>query len=165
MKPSVYLETTIIGYLAMRPSQQLITAANQLVTRDWWDRKRTDFNLFISQAVIDECSAGDPIAAQERLAFLDGIPLLASTPAVNKLAQSLVAPGPIPPKAKVDAAHLAFAAMNGMDYLLTWNCRHIANPSMRKQIVASCHAFGIELPTLCTPQQLIAEYYDPMQDE
>jgi hypothetical protein len=135
------------------------------LSRATGDRKRTDFDLFISQAVIDECSAGDPITAQERLAFLGGIPLLASTPAVNKLAQSLVALGPIPPKAKVDAAHLAYAAMNGMDYLLTWNCRHIANPSMRKQIVATCAAFGIELPILCTPQELIAEYYDPMQDE
>jgi hypothetical protein len=126
MKPTVYIETTIIGYLAMRVSGVLRIAANQQTTREWWDNHRERFDLLISRFVVDECSGGDPLAAQERLAYLQDVPLLA-----------------IPNE------------VNGVEYLLTWNCKHIANPSMRPRIERICRDRGFEPPVICTPQELL----------
>lgn len=155
MKPSVYLETTVFGYLAMRGSGMLRVAANQQTTRDWWDEHRQRFDLFISRFVIDECSDGDPAAAQERLAYLEGIPLLQLPEDTGSLAASLLSGVPLPEKARVDALHISVAAVNGIQYLLTWNCKHIANPSMRPRIERLCRELGYEPPTICTPQELL----------
>ena len=155
MKPTVYLETTIIGYLAMRVSGVLRIAANQQTTRDWWDNHRASFDLVVSRFVVDECSDGDPVAAQERLAYLEGIPLLEISDDVNALATSLVAGVPLPEKAAIDALHISVAAVNGVEYLLTWNCKHIANPSMRPQIESICRDMGFEPPVICTPQEML----------
>ena len=155
MKPTVYLETTIIGYLAMRVSGVLRIAANQQTTRDWWDNHRASFDLVVSRFVVDECSDGDPVAAQERLAYLEGIPLLEISDDVNALATSLVTGVPLPEKAAIDALHISVAAVNGVEYLLTWNCKHIANPSMRPQIESICRDMGFEPPVICTPQEML----------
>ncbi len=155
MKSSVYLETSIIGYLASRPSRDLITAANQQLTRDWWDQSREQYDLYLSEAVVAECSAGDPQAAQERLDMLDGIPILDVTDAADSLAEALLKHVPLPEKAAVDALHIAIATVNGMDYLLTWNCTHIANAALQHRIAAICRSCGFESPTICTPQQLM----------
>ena len=155
MKPTVYLETTIIGYLAMRVSGVLRVAANQQTTRDWWDNHRAGFDLLVSRFVVDECSDGDPVAAQERLAYLQEIPLLEISEEVNTLASSLLTGVPLPEKAAIDALHIAVAAVNGVEYLLTWNCKHIANPSMRPQIERICRDVGWEPPVICTPQELL----------
>ena len=155
MKPTVYLETTIIGYLAMRFSGLLRVAANQQTTRDWWDNHRQDFDLLISRFVVDECSEGDPIAAQERAEYLKGIPLLEISDDVSSLASSLLAGVPLPEKAAIDALHISVAAVSGVEYLLTWNCKHIANPSMRPQIERICRDLGFEPPVICTPQELL----------
>lgn len=155
MKPTVYIETTIIGYLAMRVSGVLRIAANQQTTREWWDHHRQRFDLLVSRFVLDECSEGDPVAAQERLAYVQGIPLLEIPDEVNALASSLRSGVPLPDKAAMDALHIAVAAVNGVDYLLTWNCRHIANPSMRPQIERICRERGVEPPVICTPQELL----------
>ena len=155
MKPAVYLETTIIGYLAMRVSGILRIAANQQTTRDWWDGHRHNFDLFVSRFVVDECSDGDPAAAEERLAYLEGIPLLEISEDVDPLAESLIAGVPLPEKASIDALHIAVAAVNGVEYLLTWNCKHIANPSMRPRIECICRDMGFEPPVICTPQELL----------
>lgn len=155
MKPSVYLETTIIGSSAMRVSGVLRVAANQQITRDWWDNHRGDFELFVSRFVVDECSDGDPVAAQERLAYLDGIPLLAISDDVNALATALLAGVPLPEKAAIDALHISVAAFNGVEYMVKWNCKHIANPSMRPKIERICREMGIEPPVICTPQELL----------
>jgi hypothetical protein len=155
MKPTVYLETSIFGYIAMRVSSVLRIAANQQTTRDWWDNHRQRYHLFISRFVVDECSAGDTVAAQERLACLRGIPLLEIPNDVNALATSLVAGVPLPPKAAIDALHISVAAVNGVEYLLTWNCKHIANPSMRPRIERICRSMGVEPPVICTPQELL----------
>src|SRR5687767_9571705 len=106
-KPTVYIETTIIGYLSMRMSRDLLTAANQQVTRDWWDNQREQYELFVSQFVIDECSSGDPAAAQERLAFLQSLPQLEITQDVNSLAEALIREFALPKKATVDAFHIS----------------------------------------------------------
>ncbi len=155
MKSTVYLETTIIGYLASWPSRDLITAANQQLTHEWWNDHRQAFDLHVSQFVIDECSAGDKTAAQERLIFLAAIPELSVSDDVRRLAEKLVQGVPLPEKGAVDALHIAVAAVHGMDYLLTWNCTHIANASLRPRIEALCRAFGHEPPTICTPQELL----------
>jgi hypothetical protein len=153
--PSVYLETTIIGYLASRPSGDLITAANQQLTKDWWNSHREHYNLYVSQVVIDECTAGDSIAAQKRLSFLVDISRLDVSGEAEHLAERIVTEGPLPAKAKVDALHIAVATVHGLDYLLTWNCAHIANAAWRHTIEQICRSAGFEPPTICTPQELM----------
>jgi hypothetical protein len=155
MKPSVYIETTVIGYLAMRPSAHLVTAANQQVTREFWDDHRSRFDLFVSLAVVDECMAGDAKAAAERNVFLQRIPVLAVDVDVLSLGQSLMTGIPLPERAGVDAVHIAVAALNGLDYLVTWNCKHIANPALRGRIDSVCRSAGYVAPVICTPPELI----------
>ena len=155
LNPTVYLETTVIGYLATRVSGTLRVAANQETTRDWWDNHRQRFDLFVSRFVIDECSGGDPMAANERLAYVHDIPLLQLSDEVDALAEALKGGVPLPEKARIDALHISVAAVNGVQYLLTWNCKHIANPSMRPRIELVCREMGYEPPVICTPQELL----------
>lgn len=155
MKPTVYLETTVIGYLAMRVSSLLRVAANQQTTRDWWDNHRQRFDLLVSRFVVEECSNRDPVAVQERLAYLEGIPLLQIADEVPSLAESLVIGVPLPEKAAMDALHISVAAINNIQYLMTWNCKHIANPSLRPRIEKLCREGGYEPPVICTPQELL----------
>ena len=153
MKPRVYVETTIPSYLTAWPSRDLLRAAHQQVTREWWDQ-RAAFDLFISPLVLIECQAGDPTAAAERLVALAGLPLLDQTGEVAALADALVREVPLPPRAGADAIHIATAAVHGMQYLLTWNCTHIANVTLRSRIEAVCRSVGCEPPLICTPQEL-----------
>jgi PIN domain len=150
----IYLETTIISYLAARPSKDLITAAHQQVTRDWWQYRRRDFDLFSSQLVIQESSAGDAVVAQTRLQLLSDISLVQVNVDCVSLARALVERGPIPEKAAVDALHIAIATVHGMDYLLTWNCKHIANAEMQTAVNRICRSAGYEPPVICTPEEL-----------
>lgn len=151
----VYIETTVVSYLTARPSRDLILAAHQQITLEWWEIRRADFDLYTSQFVIQESSAGEAAMAQKRLDALNGIALLAVSREALDLARSLVEKGPIPEKAKVDALHIAVAANNGMDYLLTWNCKHIANAEMQTGIGKFCRAAGFEPPVICTPEELL----------
>jgi hypothetical protein len=154
-KPTVYIETSIIGYLAMRMSRDLLTAAKQQVTHDWWDKHRGMYELLISQYVVEECLHGDPTAAQERQAYLLGLPVVELSSKVKALADALLADVPLPRKATVDAFHISVAAVNGIEYLLTWNCKHIANPALRPRIERICRELGYEPPAICTPQELL----------
>ena len=131
MRRTVYIETSIVSYLAARPSRDLITAAHQQLTALWWDRRRQEFDLYVSQLVLDEAAAGDLDAAQRRGAILETLPLLDITDEVTSLAAALVRGVPLPPRAGADALHIAVAACHGMDFLLTWNCAHIANAELR----------------------------------
>lgn len=124
MSSTVYIETSIIGYLASRPSRDLITAANQRLTHDWWNEHRESFDIFISQFVIDECKVGDESAVKERLEMIADIRQLDVTGAVGNFAEVLVQQVPLPQKAQVDALHIAIATVHGVAYLLTWNCTH-----------------------------------------
>ena len=157
MKPSVYLETTIPSCLTAWPSRDLVRAAHQQITRDWWDRRRAEFELYISQVVLRECQAGDPTAAAERLKVLQDLPLLEQTEEATRLAQALVDQVPLPERAAVDALHVAIAAVHGVNYLLTWNCTHIANATLRDPIESVCRENGYEPPAICTPDELLAE--------
>ena len=153
MNPRVYIETTIPSYLTARPSRDLLRAAQQQLTQEWWDR-RAAFDLFISPLVLVECQAGDPSAAADRWAAIAGLPLLDQTDAVARLAEELARAVPIPPRAAADAVHIATAAVHGMQYLLTWNCTHIANVVLRPRIEAACRVIGCEAPLICTPPEL-----------
>ena len=155
MNSTVYLETSIIGYLTSRPTRDLITTANQQLTREWWDDHREQYDLYVSESVITECNAGDAQAAQDRIGTIDDIPVLDVTEGAENLAEKLLKQVPLPQKAEVDALHIAVATVNGINYLLTWNCKHIANATLLPQIEAICRAEGFEPPTICTPQQLM----------
>lgn len=154
-KPTVYLETTVVSYLTAWPSRDLVMAAHQQITHEWWNNVRGGFDLFISQPVLDEAGAGDADAAERRLQVLSPLPLLEVTPEAVRLAQELINRTPMPPKAAIDALHVAVAAVHGMDYLMTWNCKHIANAVTRPVVEALCRAQGYRPPVTCTPEELI----------
>ncbi len=156
MKSRVYLETSVISYLTAWPSRDLVKAAHQEITREWWST-RARFELYVSQVVIGEAAGGDAEAARLRLQSVAGIPVLAASPEAGLLAERLVAEGSLPAKAAVDALHIAIAVVNGIDYLLTWNCTHIANAAMRHKIDAVCRRSGYESVVLCTPEELMEE--------
>jgi predicted nucleic acid-binding protein len=154
MKPSVYLETSVISYAAALPSRDVVVLAHQQITTSWW-AERERFELFISQAVFAEVSGGDPQAAARRLAVVSGIPVLEVTATASELAERFVQDGVLPPKALIDAVHVATAAVHGIDYLLTWNCTHIANVVIRARFERSCRAVGLQPPLICTPEELV----------
>lgn len=156
-RAKVYLETTVISYLVARPSRDLRVAAHQQATSEWWAQKRKDFDLHVSQLVVEEASAGDQSAAARRLEYLDGISLLDLNDASVILAEHLLATGAVPKEAEEDALHIAAAAVHGMNYLLTWNCKHIANATMRNRIEAACAGAGYDSPVICTPEELLED--------
>ena len=141
MKASAYIETTIVSYLVARPAKGLIQAAHQQVTREWW-ATRDRFDLFISAPVVAEARRGDATMAVRRLDALRGIPMLTAGPRAGALVRSLLRSGALSPQARVDAAHLAIAAINGVDFLLTWNLRHLANAAIRGKIDEVCRGAG-----------------------
>jgi hypothetical protein len=152
MKPKVYIETTIPSYLAARYSDDIRILANQKTTEEWWQSQRSHFDLFVSEYVLTEVSIGNADASRRRLDLIADIAKLEVTAEVERLTE-----GAIPRKAAVDAYHLAIAAVNGMDYLLTWNWAHLANAFMRVKIESVCRAHDYEPPIICTPQELMEE--------
>ena len=138
MPPTVYLETSIISYLTGSATRNVVITAHQQLTRRWWDTQRQRFELFISPLVLQEAAVGNPTLSQRRLAMVRGSPVLAVIAETTTVAEQLIQNGPLPKKAEVDALHIGIAAVHGMEYVLTWNCRHIANARMRTQIEAIC---------------------------
>lgn len=159
-RSAVYLETSVIGYATSRPSRDLVVAARQQITREWFALRAQAYELFVSQLVVRETSAGDEEAARERATFVQGIPRLAITDAAGELAARLVESGALPRKAAEDALHIAVAAVHGVEYLLTWNCAHIANAAMRQGIEGVCRGAGYEPPVICTPEELMNDDQD-----
>ncbi len=151
----MYIETTIVSYLTARPSRDAVLAAHQTLTRDWW-RDRAAYELRVSQLVIDEAAVGDEFQRARRLRALRGIPVLSLTDSATRLARELVRQGALPAKAIVDAFHIGVAAAHAVTYLLTWNCKHLANATMRSTIEAACRAEGLRSPIICTPEELPA---------
>ena len=139
----------------MRSSRDVRVAANQLSTREWWDDHRPSFDIFVSQFVLDECDQGDPTAADERRRYLKNIPVLDMIADVEPLADVISNELQIPPKARIDAFHISIAAVHGIQFLLTWNCKHIANPENRPKIERACRDRGMEPPLICTPFDLL----------
>jgi predicted nucleic acid-binding protein len=154
MPERVYVETTVVSYLTSRASRDVVVAGHQQVTHEWWKNRRAGFELCTSQLVLQESAAGDPLAAQDRLSVLSNLKLLETTPAALELAKDLTEEGALPSKAAADALHIAVAATQGVEYLLTWNCRHLANATMRPLIESVCAARGYKAPIICTPEEL-----------
>ncbi len=155
MKSKVYIETSVISYFVARPSRDIIIAANQQATQEWWRTRKKDFEIYVSQLVIQEAGAGDVEAATSRLDALENIPLLDILDDAIRLAEKLVEQKAIPEKASEDALHIALSAVHGMEYLLTWNFKHIANATMRANVELVCRLNGYEPPIICTPLELM----------
>ncbi|MGV3486728.1 MAG: type II toxin-antitoxin system VapC family toxin [Planctomycetaceae bacterium] len=155
---SVYLETTVIGNIAGRLHPDALISARQQITRRWWMTARTRYELFASELVVDECSSGDPDAAAERISELDGIALLEAASDAQSLAELLIDRNAVPASEPRDAAHIGIAAVNAIDFLATWNFKHILNPATQHLIEAVCRDAGFEPPTICTPEQLLEAY-------
>jgi predicted nucleic acid-binding protein len=161
MKPSVYLETTIVSYLVgWLNRNSLLVASNQELTREWWATRRDRYELFASTVVVDEARKGEGKRAAERLDFLRDVELLDVTPEAQFLAAELVRDAKIPAKARMDAVHIAVAAINGMTYLLSWNCAHIVNATTLPRVYEVCRLNGYEPPFVCTPQELMGPEND-----
>lgn len=155
MKPKLYIESTIPSYLTSKPSRDLVVAAHQQITREWWEIRKGDFDIYISQFVLDEVSAGDPEASKKRLNAIDEFEQLDITDDVTNLAAAIIASGVIPKKSPTDAAHISIAAIHDMQFLMTWNCAHIANAEISSAIEDICKAQGFECPVICTPEELM----------
>lgn len=163
MKKSVYIETSIASYLTARPSRDVRAAAWQQITSQWWEEVRADYDLFTSELVIVEASAGNPEAAARRLETLQGIAELSIDEEVQELADQLISKGGFPSGAEADALHVAVAAVHRIDYLLTWNFRHIDNAEKRPIIRSICVTAGYSCPEICTPMELPQEDEDNVQ--
>lgn len=155
MAQRVYLETSIISYLAARPSRDLITAARQQITHDWWTLRRAAFEVCISELVVAEAGAGDRDAAERRAQVMRDIPLLSIPDDAVALPEKLVKAADLPERGQADALHVAIAACHGIDYLLTWNSAHIANAQFRPKVERACRDNGFEPSVLCTPDELM----------
>ena len=155
MNPTAYIETSVVSYLTARPSRDVVVAAYQEVTREWWRDATERFQLVASELVVAECGAGDVDAARARLETLEGVTLLGTSAAAEDLARNLLDLGAVPRKAAADAAHIAIAAANGVEFLVTWNFRHIANAAMRVAIESACRQAGYKPPVICTPNELL----------
>lgn len=158
MKPSVYIETTVISYLVgWLNRNDLQVAAHQEVTRRWWRNRRLEFDLFASPLVVDEARDGDPSLAAERLRFLQEIPLLRMSDDVYALRSELLRRTQIPARAESDALHIAVATVHGVEFMITWNCKHIANGVTLPMVYEVCRASGYEPPLICTPYELLGD--------
>jgi len=154
---SVYLETTVISYLAARPSRDLLMAAHQQASHDWWRDRRDAFDCYISQVVLDEIRAGNQEAAEGRIALTHGLSVLGATAEAERLTEAILADGAIPVRAVQDAAHISIAAVHGVDSLLTWNCKHPANAQIMRKMSAVCASQGFSMPVICTPEELMGD--------
>ena len=165
MPRSIFIETTIPSYYVARPSRDLLRLARQEITREWWDTRRQEFALRTSQLVLDEAGGGEPAKAAERLNLLDGIPLLDLNEEVVTLATKLLTTGILPAVAGRDAYHIAAAGVHDTDFLLTWNCKHIANPFIADRLLACFSEAGVHLPVICTPEQFFTDDDNNSQDQ
>lgn len=153
--PRVYVETSIVSYLTARPARDIVIAGRQQATRDWWETAPRRFELVVSQLVREEAALGDPEAARARLAALAPLTALAAPVEALELSRRLVDSAAVPKRAARDATHVAIAAVHGVEFLVTWNFRHIANAVSRPRIESVCRRSGVEPPVLCTPEELV----------
>ena len=153
----VYIETSIVSYLTSRPSRDVRVAAWQQITWQWWEQEKERYNLYTSELVIAEASAGDKEAAKSRLNCLRNIPELTVDKEIIQLASRFIENEVLPQNAQADALHIAIAAGHGMDFLLTWNCRHIDNAEIKPGIRSVCVVAGYTCPEICTPMELLSE--------
>jgi len=154
-RPTAYIETTVIGHLVGRMRSDPIVAGRQTVTRQWWPSAIAKYRFFVSKVVADECAAGDPNAAKERLEVVDSLEFIATSPSVDELARKLIDEFAVPKTEPRDAVHISLAAVNGLEYLVSWNFKHIVNPTTRSAIERVCRDAGVIPPMICTPDELM----------
>jgi len=154
MKPLVYVESSVISYLAARPSMDLVSAARQAITHNWWENCRSDYRLAISTLVEQEISEGNQEAADRRLTYVADLELLKITETAVNISKKLLLEKAVPEGSEEDALHIGIATSHGIEYLLTWNFKHINNASMRKKIVMVVESMGHSCPQLCSPEEL-----------
>ncbi len=154
MKPKVYIETSVISYLTARASRDVVVAGRQAITQEWWDKHRERFDVFISELVEEEIAQGDPVAAALRAEKVAEVKRLFSSEEAEYLTRRLLEAGAVPAGSEEDAAHIAIASAQGMDYLLTWNFKHINNAEKKSAILAVVEACGFNCPALCSPEEL-----------
>jgi predicted nucleic acid-binding protein len=157
MKSKVYLESSLVSYLTSKPSRDIIIASRQQVSQAWWETQRSRFSLYISPLVIQEVGAGDPEAVKKRLSIIRHIPLLEINEDTLELAANLLKNKAVPEKSTGDALHLAVTAFHNMDYLLTWNYKHLANAEKRNLIAQAIQGIGYNNPIICTPDELMGD--------
>jgi hypothetical protein len=158
MKEIVYIETSFVSLLVADPSRDVSVAGNQQVSRDWWQWRRPAFTCITSDETRMEASRGNARQVRQRLEALAGLPTLPTTPAAADLAARFLGTGALPPAAAVDAVHLAVATLAGADYLLTWNCRHLANAQILRRLEREAAIHCWNLPKVCTPLELMGEW-------
>jgi hypothetical protein len=157
MKEIVYIETTIVSYLVARPSGDLVLSAHQQVTREWWENERMKYQCIASEEVVREAMLGDTRMAQSRIKVLQELQIVGITAEVEAMAATFMATGALPPTMRPDATHLAAATLSGADYLLTWNCRHLANAHVLRRLQKEAERRGWPLPGVCTPLELMGD--------
>ncbi len=155
MKEIAYIETTIVSYLVARPSRDLVLSAHQQVTREWWESERVNYHCIASEEVAREAMLGDTGMAQARIKVLEEVQIVAITAEVEAMAATFMATGALPPTMRPDGTHLAAATLSGADYLLTWNCRHLANAHVLRRLQKEAERRGWQLPGVCTPLELM----------
>ncbi|MEA2239823.1 MAG: hypothetical protein QOC81_4547 [Thermoanaerobaculia bacterium] len=157
--PKVYIETSVISYLTARPARDVVVLAHQQLTREWWEAARHEYELYTSEIVVAEAEKGDAEAAYARLEKLRETRQLAASAAAEDLVPVLLRATGLPAKALADMAHIALATVHGMQFLLTWNCKHIANANVLRVVARTCRERGYELPVICTPEELTGSRY------
>jgi site-specific recombinase len=157
MKSKVYIETSIVSYLTARPSRDMVTLVHQQITEKWWQTERENYELVISELVVLEAGAGDEQMARKRLRFLKDMTLLEAKVEAEKLTEKIVKSRILPEKAAADASHIAIATTHELDYLLTWNCKHIANAKIFPEIFEIIKDAGYKPPVICTPEGLLGD--------
>jgi hypothetical protein len=154
-KPKVYLESSVISFYANRRSKDLVVAAYQEISVDWWEKELHKYQPYVSQFVVEEISRGDSHAAKSRVNAIKNFPLLDLPDEVFDLAKSYLKEVQIPRKSQLDAFHISAAVVNRMDYILSWNFHHIANVFVKEKIQRINKRLGFETPIICTPEELI----------
>ena len=155
MKPTLYLETTVVSYLVARPSDNLVVAAHQQVTYQWWNKRLPDFQVVVSQFVLDEAGDGEPVMARKRMAALKAFERLKTSPEVLRLGRALLRTNMFPQESARDASHISVAAVYGIHFLLTWNFKHLANARLVDRVRQVCREEGFSCPVICTPEELL----------
>ncbi len=157
MAAKLYLETSVVSYRVARPSRDVLVLARQQITREWWERNLKGYEAYVSDIVIQKAGQGDPAATRERLELIAPFPVLAVSADAERIAALYLREMPLPPKALRDALHMAIASVSGMDYLVTWNCQHIAQGRIKRRLLELNTGEGMESPVICTPEELGGE--------
>ncbi len=156
-KPKVYIETTVVSYLVARASNNITVSDRQRLTRRLWEEYSDAFEFVTSDLVLEEAERGDPREAERRITLLDDLRTSPLSPEAAALAHKLIEAGAVPPQSLSDAQHIAIAVVHGIEYLVSWNYKHIVNETKRQHINDVCVATGYQPTTLCTPETLMEE--------